>query len=94
MLWADFLKCHPCFVDRAPFFCFFLFEGGVNNGWISRRARPVVRLWSALVGSVVEPPFFQKWPAIEMIQIVWCFFFDFKGRVEKWVDFLADPTRI
>ena len=86
---------NPCFVGRSPFLKKEIeFKGGLESGWISDRVQPAFRLWVAMVGSFVDSAFLQKRPAIEMIQIVWCFFFDFKGRVEKWVDFLADPTRI
>ena len=50
-------------------YAFFLnLKGGLKNGWISKRVRPVFRLWFALVGSFVESPFFQKRPAIKTIE--------------------------
>ena len=65
---------NPCFVGRSPLI-FFEFKGGLESGWISDRVQPAFRLWVALVGSFVDSAFLQKRPAIEMIQIIWCFFF-------------------
>ena len=78
---------NPCFVGRSPFLKFFFeFKGGLESGWISDRVQPAFRLWVALVGSFVDSAFLRKRPAIEMIEIVWCFFLILSGGLKNgWI---------
>ena len=76
MICTDFKRNESLFCwPLSVLISFLILKGGLESGWISDRVQPAFRLWVDMVGSFVDSAFLQKRPAIEMIQIIWCFFY-------------------